>query len=81
MAYKARHRYVAYPGINFNRHMFSGTVWPMQGKTEEYEVTMEAKGLSCTCPGFTFHGKCRHINRVGEAMLGNASLRAESLSA
>jgi hypothetical protein len=66
MAFKARHRYIAYPGINFKNHMFTGTIWPIQGKNDaEYEVEMVAKGLTCSCPGFTFHGKCRHIDRIG----------------
>lgn len=69
MAYKARHRYVAYPGINYRGHMFTGTEWEFVGKNDvEYTVTLEERGFSCTCPGFTFHGKCRHITTVGERM-------------
>lgn len=69
MAYKARHKFLQYPGINFKNHMFSGLEWPFTGKNgEEYFVTLYDKGFGCSCPGFTFHGKCRHINYVGERM-------------
>jgi len=70
MSFKPRHRYVVYPGIDFKNHDYTGTVWRVAGKTEEYEVEMLPHGLMCTCPGATFHGKCRHITRVGEALCG-----------
>ena len=76
MSFKPRHRYVVYPGINFKKNWWTGTVWPCQGKTQEYSVEMVDKGLTCDCPGFTFHGKCRHIVRVGEALCGGKSFRA-----
>lgn len=74
MGYRPRHRWTQVPGIETKDHWFLGTVWTMRGKTEDYEVTMEPRGFSCTCPGFTFHGKCRHISRVGDALLGITSI-------
>ena len=76
MAFKARHRYVAYSGINFKNNFYTGTVWECQGKTQEYRVEMVKNGFTCDCPGFVFHGKCRHITRVGEALLGHSSFRS-----
>lgn len=76
MAFKPRHRYVSWPGMNFKGNWLEGTVWWIQGKSEPYSVTMEPKGFSCSCPGFTFHGKCRHIARVGMALTGQKSLHA-----
>lgn len=39
-------------------------------KGDEYTVTItEVGGNSCTCAGFTFRGKCKHI----EAVLNNES--------
>lgn len=34
-------------------------------KGDEYTVTIsEVTGNSCTCPGFTFRGHCKHIEQV-----------------
>lgn len=30
----------------------------------EYEVTVGPGKKSCTCPGFTFRGKCKHVEQV-----------------
>jgi hypothetical protein len=29
---------------------------------ETYEVVLSTIGDSCNCPGFTNHGKCKHLN-------------------
>jgi hypothetical protein len=37
-------------------------------KGAEYTVTIsEVSGNSCTCPGFTFRGHCKHIEQVLES--------------
>ena len=38
-------------------------------KGASYEVTVGMSGNKCSCPGFTFRGKCRHID---EALLQQA---------
>ena len=53
-------------GINFSeKHHLVGFSWPYvncKGKT--YHTTMTDKGWVCDCPGFNFHGKCKHIVKV-----------------
>ncbi len=41
----------------------------MQGsKGAEYHVRVGADGSSCTCPGFTFRGKCKHVDLLQEEL-------------
>lgn len=36
--------------------------WVVKGsKGDEYTITEEENGLTCSCPGFVFRGKCKHI--------------------
>lgn len=49
-------------GFNTKNHVFQGIIWPITGsKGNQYEVEMHENGFSCTCTGFTMHGKCKHI--------------------
>lgn len=61
---------IQYPGINTKKHPFVGIVWPVKSSRspEPYSVEMTEKGFTCECIGFTMHGKCRHINYVGELL-------------
>ena len=34
----------------------------------QYEVTWGPGTKSCTCPGFTFRGKCKHVELVGQEL-------------
>jgi hypothetical protein len=58
-------------GINFSeKHHLVGFSWPYvncKGKT--YHTTMTDKGWVCDCPGFNFHGKCKHIVKVHERLV------------
>ena len=36
-------------------------------KGANYEVTVGMSGNKCTCPGFTFRGKCRHVDELATA--------------
>jgi len=39
-----------------------GKTWQVQGSKEVYTVSQDDVGnMSCSCPGFKFRGKCRHI--------------------
>lgn len=52
-------------GFNTKNHVFQGVVWPVKGSTgNDYDVEMHENGFSCTCTGFTMHGKCKHITSV-----------------
>lgn len=33
-------------------------------KGQEYLVEKTATGVTCTCPGFTFRGDCKHVKEV-----------------
>ena len=33
-------------------------------KGQQYYVSDAGNGLVCTCPGFTFRGKCKHVNET-----------------
>lgn len=57
------------PGINFKNNFYVGFEWTYinsQGTT--HVTSMTADGWSCTCMGFTHHGKCKHITAVHERM-------------
>jgi hypothetical protein len=57
-------------GVNFNGHHLIGFSWPYinsQGKT--HNTTMTPRGWVCTCTGFSFRGKCKHIQMVHERLI------------
>ena len=44
-----------------------GRSWTVKGsKGDEYRVSELNGNLSCTCSGFKFRGKCRHIEGVDQ---------------
>ncbi len=46
-----------------------GQVWTVAGsKGNKYFVNLSAGQWSCTCPGFGFRGKCRHITETAETV-------------
>jgi hypothetical protein len=38
----------------------------VKGSKGEYTVTQNGKHYSCTCIGFKYHGKCKHITAVAK---------------
>ena len=64
------------PDFDFARDLFEGLTWkePNSRGTGTYDITLEPKGFTCDCPGFTFRGKCKHTlnvnNRIKEAIYG-----------
>lgn len=61
-------RYLKPEDWNLKNNFLVGTEWCVAGskKGSEYIVTLEPKGFTCTCTGFTFHGKCKHSTDVME---------------
>lgn len=41
-------------------------LFKVKSKDNEYEVILKNNRLSCSCAGFTFRGKCKHITAVAE---------------
>jgi uncharacterized Zn finger protein len=41
-------------------------VFKVQSKTKEYFVELSDYNYSCTCTGFNFRGKCKHIDAVAK---------------
>jgi len=41
-------------------------VFKVQSKEKEYFVELSDYNYSCTCTGFNFRGKCKHITAVAE---------------
>ena len=64
--YKAA--FYAPEGWNFKNHMFLGTQWNVPGSKagSSYEVDLTNRGFTCSCPGFSFRGKCKHTQQVAE---------------
>ena len=62
---------VVIPGISTRTHAFQGFTWNVLSSKGDstYAVRMEPTGFTCDCIGFSMHGKCKHIQEVGEHLL------------
>ncbi len=56
------------PTFEYNRDLFEGLTWkePNSKGTDTYDITLESKGFTCDCPGFSFRGKCKHTQAVND---------------
>ena len=56
------------PTFEYDRSLFEGLTWqePNSKGTGTYDVTLEPKGFTCDCPGFSFTGKCKHSQLVND---------------
>ena len=45
------------------------------GHAEEYDVLLHGRETSCTCPGHTYRGKCKHVEAL-EALTAAGKLAA-----
>jgi len=54
------------PSFKCDMSFFEGLTWkePNSKGTDTYDITLEAKGFTCDCPGFTFRGRCKHTKIV-----------------
>jgi len=47
-----------------------GQVWTVAGsKGNKYFVNLSVGQWSCTCPGFGFRGKCRHVTETAKTVV------------
>jgi len=56
------------PSFKYDKSIFEGLIWkePNSKGTDTYDVTLEQKGFTCDCPGFTFRGRCKHTQIVND---------------
>ena len=58
-------RYMKPTAFDAKDHWMVGLVWPVVGsKGNEYSVELHDQGFECDCPGFGYHGKCKHSRSV-----------------
>jgi len=51
--------------MNTEDHFLLGNIWPVEGsKGNSYDVELHPSGFGCSCPGFGFRGKCKHVVSV-----------------
>ena len=64
---KYKPRYFKPAGMNTAKHFMVGIVWPVSGsKGNTYNIELHPEGFDCSCPGFGFHGSCKHVKAVAE---------------
>lgn len=72
MSYRyAEKKPVTISGILTRNHAFLGFTWNVLSSkgTDTYSVKMVPAGFTCDCIGFSMHGKCKHIQEVGNHLL------------
>jgi len=75
MARKYVKRYLK-PTFEHKRSIFNGLTWTVSSSRgdSEYSITLSDSGFDCDCPGFGYHGYCKHSRsidkRVKEAIDG-----------
>ena len=50
-----------------SRHpIFNGLVWQVLNSRgdDHYSVTLHDMGFECDCPGFGYHGYCKHSRQI-----------------
>ena len=52
-------------------HVWVGIVWPVTGsKGDQYSVELHDEGFECDCPGFGWHGYCKHSRAIVKQVEG-----------
>jgi hypothetical protein len=65
MKNKYKPRYFDIPGMNTKNHFMVGFEWNVTGSTgNSYTVEFNDGGLDCSCPGFGWQGRCKHVKRI-----------------
>ena len=62
---KYQKKYLKPTEFNTEGHWMVGLIWPVIGsKGNTYSVELHDKGFECDCPGFGFHGYCKHSRAI-----------------
>lgn len=47
----------------------TGDTWTVTGsRGDQYQVNRQAAAWRCTCTGFRYHGRCRHIDQIQNSL-------------
>lgn len=47
----------------------AGKVWTVTGsRGDQYQVNQQGDTWRCTCTGFRYHGRCRHIDQIQNSL-------------
>ena len=70
------------PGYNYTKSFYTGFVWTYTNcMGKDYHSELTDRGWKCDCPGFSFHGKCKHVYKFHKLLTSNAEDRKYSFSA
>ena len=71
MSRKFQKRFLKPTEFDPKDHWMVGVVWPVTGsKGNTYSVELHGKGFECDCPGFGFHGYCKHSRAIVKQVEG-----------
>jgi hypothetical protein len=63
-------RYYKIPEIKFKGHFMVGFDWDITGSTgNSYSVGFNDGGLDCSCPGFGWQRKCKHVKGIAANLI------------
>jgi hypothetical protein len=66
MSKKHTQKYLKPTAFIIKDSIFEGLTWQLANSkgTGTYDITLEPKGFTCDCPGFSFRGKCKHSQEI-----------------
>ena len=63
-------RYFKIPEVKSKDHFMVGFEWNVTGSTgNSYVVGFNDGGLDCSCPGFGWQGKCKHVKGIAANLI------------
>ncbi len=61
------------PGYNYKNSFYTGFVWTYTNcNGKDYHSELTDRGWKCDCPGFSFHGKCKHVHKFHNQLTGDS---------
>ena len=59
-------RYLKPTAFDPKGSIFEGLVWRVSSSRGDssYSITLDERGFECDCPGFGFHGYCKHSKQI-----------------